>query len=234
MSDEKNRIENEELTAFEADLAALRPRADELDSRRRTVLANEAAQRGPLSLREKTKTGPLSLREKTKTGPLSLWERARVRAVRPETLPACPNPSGHQFACVYCGIDAPSARAGRRWAWPAALAAMTGVAAVLLAMLATPSGSKFAQDNAAPVADKAEQGFSPENRLAYVGSAHSRLDFGEEDGAYLKLRNQVLREGVESWKSPVSAFAAPAAAAEVPMSYREQLQQLLRETNHAS
>ena len=60
-----------------------------------------------------------------------------MRAFGAGKTPACPNPSGHRFLCIYCGSEAAPVRGAGRWAWPAALSAMTAAAAILLAMLVT-------------------------------------------------------------------------------------------------
>jgi hypothetical protein len=64
-------------------------------------------------------------------------------------LPTCERAAGHEFVCLHCGIDAPILR--RRWAWPAALAAVTSVAAVLLAMVVVDRAARIAERENKPV-----------------------------------------------------------------------------------
>lgn len=102
----------EELKQFEAELASLVPRRDRVDPGWGSVLAAKAAQ--------------------------------SVAAAHgsPAARVPCEGPSGHVFVCVYCGRNADrTARAGR-WGWPAALAAMTSVAAALLVMLVAGRGPR--------------------------------------------------------------------------------------------
>ncbi len=106
MSNEENG--NEDLKAFERAMAALRPRADRLDPAWRSLLAKEVSLTA-------------GLRDRT-ADPLGKTAR-------------CDHTAGHRFICLHCGGEAPRAGRVARWAWPGALAAMTSVAAVLLAML---------------------------------------------------------------------------------------------------
>ncbi len=246
--------EEQDLKAFEAALGSLRPRADRLDCLWRDVLAKEAAiasesggepqPTGPLSLWERVKpTGPLSLWERAKsTGPLSLWERVRVRALGAGRTTSCTNPSGHRFLCIYCGSDAALVRGAGRWVWPTALTTMTAIAAVLLVMLVTHSerqvavqggnqghatrASSIVQLQANPVAPEKR---SREDWLAMGSVPHARQDSDTDETSYLTLRDQVLRDGVESWKIPVSAVVTTARTTESPLSYREQLDRLLKQ-----
>jgi hypothetical protein len=65
----------------------------------------------------------------------------------------CKPPAGHQFVCLHCGSDAPRIGRARRFAWPAALATMTSIAAVLLVMLVA--------DRSARVADRENKPSAP-------------------------------------------------------------------------
>jgi hypothetical protein len=123
---------------------------------------------------------------------------------------------------------------------------MTAAAAILLAMLVTrwqlpitgPAGKQgtvtpaplLAQYQASPAA--AENGRGPEYRSATEDSPRPAYGPGGEATSYLALRDQVLRDGVESWKFPVSPAVATVRtkdAAEGPQSYREQLNRLLEQ-----
>jgi hypothetical protein len=130
-----------------------------------------------------------------------------------------------------------------RWAWPAALSTMTAVAAVLLAMLVTrserpmavqvskqgvaPHASSIVQQQASPTSLKKER--VSENRLGMGSVPRAPQGSGTDETSYLTLRDQVLRDGVESWKVPVSAVVTTARTTEVPLSYREQLDRLLKQ-----
>jgi hypothetical protein len=188
--------QSEEMKAFEAELASLRPRADGLDPRWRFLLAQEAA-----------------LNE---------------------------NLAASQFICSRCGGVSSSGRDKRHWAWPAAFSAMTAVAAVLLVSLivrveprtAAPAGAEgvsLSVNSFAKTKDDAD--FS----LPMRNLPRRPLLASSDETAYLTLRDQVLRFGVESWKSPVSTIAATTNGAEPVLSYREQLDRLLKqESLHGS
>jgi hypothetical protein len=214
--------ENEEpdLKAFEAALGSLRPRVDRLDPSLRAELAKHASA----------------------PGPLSLWERVRVRALRASRPSSCTNPSGHRFLCIYCGSDAALVRGAGRWVWPAALSTMTAVAAILLVMLVTRSERQVAVQEvkqgavtpASSVVQVQANPAAPEKRLPEdwfaIGSVPRAPQGSDaEETSYLTLRDQVLRDGVESWKFPVSAVVTTGRTTESPLSYREQLDRLLKQ-----
>jgi hypothetical protein len=190
---------------FEASLRSLRPRADGLDRRWRFLLAQEAAfNRNPADCPS-----------------FCDGENGSV----PFTPPLCSR----------CGeIVSSGRRDKRRWAWPTAFSGMTAVAAALLAALVVQSGSQTAvtpHDQGTAVQstfvanNQADSASLPvgDNRLPHQPSSLTA------ETSYLNLRNQVLRYGVDSWKLPVSAVAA--AITEHPLSYREQLDRLLKQEN---
>lgn len=202
MSNQEN--QNEDLSALEAALSELRPRADRLDPRWPSRLAEEFA--NPRGTHVLLKHSPRD----------------------------CDNPAGHEFLCIHCGSAAEVVGRTRRWAWPAAFSTMSAVAALLLVMLATRSSPQVAavvEEQAKPVSVEKEQ--VPGDWLAVRNSPRPMPFPGANESSYLKLRNQVVRYGVESWKSPVSSVATEVRAAEAPLNYREQLDRLLKETNHA-
>jgi hypothetical protein len=202
MSDKEKQDEN--LKPFEAALAALRPRTDRLDGQWRELLAKEAALTAELS-----------------------------------TLPSgegqgkdCDVLGGHQFVCVRCGSAAPASSVMRHWAWPTAMAGMTTVAAILLILLVVPHNPPAAtpvvvQKPASPSSSEKVQ--MADFRLATSGRTRSPLASGVGDAPYLRLREQILRDGVESWKPSVSEVVTAVRATEAPLSYKEQLQRLLEQ-----
>jgi hypothetical protein len=194
--------QNQDLKAFEAALAALRPRTDRLDGRWRSALAEAASHRSPLPLGEGQGEG-------------------------------CESSGRHQFVCIYCGKDAPMAGDVRRWACPTAFSTITAVAAVLLVMLVARSGPQVAvqeggQDTARPSESKLDKGPVSGYGLAEASGSRRLSVAGAEGEFYLALRDQVLRDGVESWKFPVSP-AMTAVTAERPLNCREQLDRLLKQ-----
>ncbi len=65
--------------------------------------------------------------------------------------------------------------------------------------------------------------------LAVQDFPRRRLVAASDETAYLNLREQVLRFGVESWKPPAPVVAAATSAAEPVLSCREPLDLLLAE-----
>jgi hypothetical protein len=223
MSDERRKNKKEELTAFEAALRSLRPRADRLDPSWRAELAKQAA-----------------------LGPRSFGERAGSKAPGVGSTSCCTNPSGHRYVCVYCGHDAAFARSGGRWLWPATLLATTAVAAVLLTMLiarwqpqvADPAGREGAAIPATAVARQPSSPFAVQHEQGseYPPPTDPPLrptyNTGGEEMSYLTLRDQVLQERVEAWRFPAPSVVLTAKttdAAETPRSHREQLSRLLEQ-----
>jgi hypothetical protein len=185
--------EEEDLKAFEADLAALQPRADRLDRDRLMFLAGQAA------------------------------------AAR--------------------GNAAAAART-RRWAWPAALAAMTTVAAALLAVVVwRPEPQVVERIIEAPVERPAPDAAAPGVRDATASAeavAHASISSGPDaapattgwlayaDRTALRARapyahalDLMLARGVDSWPLPQSTSADNAERASAPMSNRQLLETLL-------
>jgi hypothetical protein len=187
--------ESEDLKAFEAALAGLRPQADRLDPRWRFLLAQEAALN--------------------------------------QNLPASDMLAAGRFICARCGAGSSGRRDKRRWAWPAAFSAMTTVAAALLVTLlvrvepqsVAPDGSP----DALPMAAASAENKADPNAWAAVRNLPQRgLASGTEETAYLDVRDQVLRFGVDSWKLPVAAVATTNRPERV-LNCREQLDRLLRQ-----
>jgi hypothetical protein len=201
MSNKKD--ESEDLKAFEAALRALRPRTNRLDGRWRSqlveMLPSPVGSEAAASL-----PSPVG------------------RGVGGE---GCEFSGGHQFVCIHCGSDAPVACGIRHWAWPAAFSTVTAVAAILLVMLVT----RLEPQMAVPSSEKPKQGPVLEYGLAEANASRGPLVSGADEMPYLKLRDQVLRDGVESWKFPVSPVVTAAGTTEGPLSYREQLDRLLKQ-----
>lgn len=158
--------------------------------------------------------------------PLNDFEAA-LRALQPraDRLPSqgpptpraatdCTNPSGHEFVCIHCGCETPATVRRRRWAWPTAFGAMTTVAAVLLAMVFLQAPSS----NVATIAPDESQ-----DLIARPAPAMS----------YVALRNQMLRNGVESWQPIDSSDGGKVRDDASPVPCREQIENLLKELNHA-
>ena len=122
MSDQQNQNENEKLTAFEADLAALRPRVDGLDHGWRELLAKEA---------------------------LLTAEGGRQDVMLKHNLRGCVNPAGHHYVCIHCGSESPTAGWLHHGAWPSVATAMTSAAAVLL-MIVLAGPVRLANENGSP------------------------------------------------------------------------------------
>ena len=135
---------------------------------------------------------------------------------------------GGQCVCVRCGGAISNANKGKhRWAWPAAFSGMTAVAVVLFAMLVVRVGSPNAVTAGKPGTETpfASVGDGKADAVpSFDGNGTRQL--GSDSMSYLNLRDQVLRFGVESWKTPVAAVATMNTD-ESPLNYRKQLDQLL-------
>ena len=106
------------LTAFEAALASLTPRADQLDRQRLMFLAGRAAALAELQPLECGDASPLSESQSVVPCPRKAWAWHPVRWLRKQKK---------------SGDASPHSKGAR--AWPAAFAAMTVVAGVLLVAL---------------------------------------------------------------------------------------------------
>jgi hypothetical protein len=217
MSGKEYKNEDENLNAFEAALRSLRPRADRLDPRWRSLLAEEA-RRSCFSM---TTTGDES------SLPVDYDDED---VMLKHNLQGCKRSGGHRFVCIRCGRDAPTNRGLRRWTWPAAFSTMTAVAAVLLAMLVIRTEPRIAGTAipSLPSGNEIENGRPAESWLAGTNLSRRPPVFGTDEMSYLTLRDQVLRDGVESWKSPASAVVVTRTT-ESPLTYREQLDRLLKQ-----
>jgi hypothetical protein len=211
MRHENHENTDPEIKAFEAALASLRPRADRLDERRREVLAEM-----DLPSPDQPSVGA---------------RRGAGNAILPSPFgrgaggEGCVDPSGHQFLCIHCGI----AFQKRRWAWPAAFSAMSAIAAVLLVMLTVRSSTPIAERTDKP---RSEYAPTSDDRLAEDNAMPILRVHPSDEMPYLALRNQILRDGVDSWKQPVSTVATAVGPPETPLSYREQLNRLLQQEGY--
>jgi hypothetical protein len=103
----------------------------------------------------------------------------------------CESPTGHEFVCLHCGIDAPRIIPRRRWAWPAALTAMTSVAAVLLAWVVV--------DRTARIAERENKSVGPSVAALVANEPDlkpKRIDFGRETDVPRRL---ALHSSGERW-----------------------------------
>lgn len=224
-----NEKRDRHLKAFEADLAALRPRTDRLDPGCRARLAEEAA--------EHEESGRLCFSITGHGEGATPGASSGAGVMLKHNLQSCANPAGHEFVCLHCGSAAPLDSRARRWAWPAALSAMTAVAAVLLVMLTTHWGPQVTKqadqhDMASPAPTVAAE---PENLESAPASGYGLAvgDFSRpaltvrgEGMSYLTLRDHVLRYGVEASDLPTAA-AVSGKASEGPLTQRELLKRLL-------
>ena len=214
-----NENQDEDLKAFEASLGSLRPRADGLDRRWRFLLAQEAALNGNLG-DSRLCFSITSLDDE----PVSPEDQAETDVMLKHNLPIC----------VRCGGAVSNAHnSKRRWAWPTAFSGMTAVAAALLVALVVRSGPQTAMTGgkpsiAIPSTSVAENQADSVSWLASGNGLLRRPISNSPESPYLNLRDQVLRYGVDSWNPPVSVVAT-AKIAEPPLSYREQLDRLLRQ-----
>jgi len=113
-----------------------------------------------------------------------------------------------------------------RWAWPAAFSAMTAVAATLLAMLclrtepgvAPPIVGTTPEIAAAPAAPAVSPDHEPrqEDRQAHIDT-------------YLRLREEILRQGFNAYPPETVAPTEVTAVATGPLTYRELLDKILQE-----
>ena len=119
---------------------------------------------------------------------------------------------GHRFVCVDCGAEARPASRLRRSTLPAALAAMTAVAAVLMVIVVARQSPSVAM-----VASPGATASLPTSVLQ------------PDKDSYLCLREEVLRHGVEWLDRRPSMAATPKLVPDRPLSNREFLDRLLAE-----
>jgi hypothetical protein len=139
-----------------------------------------------------------------------------------------------QFVCSRCGGALCGGKGKSRWAWPAAFSAMTTVAAALLVALAVgverrtavPGGGEGVSLAARSVVEKQLDVGTP---FSVRNSPQSAILATSEETAYLSLRDQVLRFGVDSWRSPAASIVATKSKAEPVLSPRKQLDHLLKQ-----
>ena len=96
-------------------------------------------------------------RDRIEPGWGELLAEKAARRDSPAAIP-CAGPSGHVFVCLYCGREAEPSTGAGRFAWPASLAAISAVAAVLFVMLLVQHGPQRAEH---PVASDANSPVAP-------------------------------------------------------------------------
>ena len=123
---------------------------------------------------------------------------------------------------------------------------VSAAVAILVTMLVVRSGPQIAgpsghQGTAIPAAAVARQqsrpavvenGRRPEYQAATERSLRPVDGLGGEETSYLTLRDQVLQEGVESWRFPASSVVSTTKTkdtAEAPVTHQQQLSRLLEE-----
>jgi hypothetical protein len=134
--------------------------------------------------------------------------------------------------CTRCG--GVLARDRARWAWPTAFSAMTAVAAVLFVALLVRSGPELRVASADRGVAAALPAAAAEDRGGSVASVAGGYRWLQSpisavgDVPYLDLRDQVLRYGVDSWRSPASTAVATKLT-EPTLGCRGQLDLLLKQ-----
>jgi len=151
-------------------------------------------------------------------------------------------------------VEPPTARSRRRagWAWPAAFAAMTGVAASLLVALAIRPAPQIteriveriitapapSQEPAAEVAQGRVEPNSTVDPPAMLAALPDWLTWGlfprpdvatRREPSYSELPNQALLHGFEPWRLQVFASAATGRTQDEPVLDREQLNRWLEQ-----
>jgi hypothetical protein len=149
-----------------------------------------------------------------------------------QNLPGSDARAAGAFVCSRCGATVSGRRDRRRWAWPAAFAAMTTVAAALLVALVFGVAGRSPLSNGrqdVSVADASGTQKQNDQRLWPAADLPLRPTASADDEpGYLNVREHVLRYGVDSWESPAPAVAATNKSERV-LNYREQLDRLLTE-----
>jgi hypothetical protein len=140
-----------------------------------------------------------------------------------------------RLVCTRCGGALSSGqRPEHRWAWPTAFSAMTVVAATLLAALVFRLGPQIAvtgggqQRATTSLTSVLESQTNLAPWLAGASGLPRQPISDSPEASYLSVRDRVLRYGVDSWQLPASAVATADVAAP-PLSYREQLNRLLKQ-----
>jgi hypothetical protein len=108
-----------------------------------------------------------------------------------------------------------------RWAWPGAFSAMTAVAATLLVMLTLRTGP---MPSTSRVPDTIAEQLSP------LAAPDPQADDRSQDMvAYSRLRERVLRQGVDALPAERIVATGGPVAASVPQEYRKLLHEALQD-----
>jgi hypothetical protein len=195
---DREKKQNEDLNAFEAAMASLRPAADGLDQRWNDRLAGAAGN-------------------------------------------LCNHPSGHRFACVYCGAPVPKARGLRHWGWPAATAMTVAAALMLMAILVQLENrivsvkdtrgemqpTNIAQDRTKPTPHPSRE--KADSRVSESLHPLPQFVFDSEKSPYISLRDQTMRFGAEAQEASMLVSNAPSKTKETPLSSRQLLERMLKQ-----
>jgi hypothetical protein len=113
-----------------------------------------------------------------------------------------------------------------RWGWPAAFSAMTAVAATLLAML-----QLRGEPSMAPSAGMTspQMAAAPAESIVLPDREPRQDDPPTGPASYSRLREEVLRHGIDAYPTEKVVLSESTAIASGPLSYRELLAQILQE-----
>jgi hypothetical protein len=118
-------------------------------------------------------------------------------------------------------------RAWARWSWPVAFSGMTAIAATLLAMLLVRSTPNIVPSVAtARPTDAATEELKPQAAPLVLADQKPQL---ESVAAYSRLRDDVLRRGIDAGMPPMTVPATSLTVAGEPLAYHAMLHRMLQD-----
>jgi hypothetical protein len=127
----------------------------------------------------------------------------------------------------------------RAWAWPSAFAAMSAVAAILLAMVIYQPAPQAVDRVVGQIDSKttshytAQQSIENPNELNPIllsKAENGKFNTADSPNSYSVILNQIITKGVDSWKPKMSESTNTKRINSPPLTNRELMDQLLNQS----